>query len=272
MNCSFMDDMSKHGRKLARITLLTVGMTMSCTGFLSGGPESNGGGAGPSPVKEPGTEPQAGANGFEFSEDAKMGPRLRLKSNVEIYAAIREVFSVTPKNAKTLPPESVDKVTGFANNSTAHRLGQELYLSLDVLAAEVAGALPEATVRKPCSGSGSASGLGCAKAIVQDYGQRLFSRDVSAEEVESYSKVFTAVTMAKGSELEALRAVVEGLLQAFEFRVPNRNWHARFGRQESPADPQTKSRAHWLRPYGKPLLMRRCSMPPATANCPPAKA
>ncbi len=163
----------------------------------------------------PGKEPQVGANGFEFEADAQLAPRLRLKSNAELMTSVRETFGVSPSNPKILPTESVDKVTGFSNNSNAYRVGQETYLSLETLAGEVANGVAESALRERCTG-GNASGLNCAKEMIKQRGRTLFAREVTTSEIDSLAKVFTAVS-EKGQELEALRAVVEAMVQMPSF-------------------------------------------------------
>jgi hypothetical protein len=61
---------------------------------------------------------------FDLGVAANLAPRLRLKSNVEIYAGIRDAFGITTANPQTLPSEPLQKTTGFQNDSTAHRVGE----------------------------------------------------------------------------------------------------------------------------------------------------
>jgi Protein of unknown function (DUF1592)/Protein of unknown function (DUF1588)/Protein of unknown function (DUF1595)/Protein of unknown function (DUF1585) len=202
---------------LKAITVVLV--TMSCTGLVSGTPDGKPGGHSPSagtgvtPV-EP-QQPQVGVDGFEFATDAIVSPRLRLKSNAEVYSSLREIFNLTTLSAATLPAEAVDKQSGFSNNSSAHVVGQEMFLSVQALAQEAAAQVAEAHLRKPCTGT-NASGLACATALIRDSGRKLFSRDLTQEEVDSLAKVFTAV-VAKQSETEGLRAVVEAMVQLPSF-------------------------------------------------------
>ncbi len=192
---------------------------LSCTGSVLGpavgltsGPGIGAGAVDPRPAQP---EPQVGGEGFTFGGNAQLGPRLRLKSNAEIYASIQDTFGVTPRNMKALPAEAVDKVTGFSNNSNAHRVGQELFLALDALATEVASKIADAALRKGCVGP-NATGLNCAKTLIALRGPTLLAREVSAEEVEAMSQVFVAVA-AKGTEDQALRAVVEAMVQLPSF-------------------------------------------------------
>jgi Protein of unknown function (DUF1592)/Protein of unknown function (DUF1588)/Protein of unknown function (DUF1585)/Protein of unknown function (DUF1595) len=214
-------------KQLFMLALLVAG----CTGNVSGGK--------PVPSVEnpvtPGTDPTSPTgpvnpdptvdNGFQFKGDANLAPRLRLKSNAEVFAAIREVFGVTVQDKKALPSEGVEVSTGFSNNSNAHQIGETLFIALQNITANASATITDAVLLKYCTGA-DASGINCGRAFISNYGRLLFSRDVTPEEMTTLMKVHTA-TYLPGADKDALKALAEALLQmpTFLYRteagVPN---------------------------------------------------
>jgi hypothetical protein len=181
--------------------------TLSCSGVVSSLPL-----VAPEPPLTP-ADNEPAASRFMFEADAQLQPRLRLKSNAEIYASLRGALGVTVKNQKILPSEAIDKNTGFSNTSNAHRLGETMFLAVQALAAEAAEQVTDAVLLTPCAGK---TGAACASAVALTHGQKLFSRAPSAEEREALAQVYSAV-LSVGTENDALRAVIEGLVQMPSF-------------------------------------------------------
>ncbi len=159
--------------------------------------------------------PVVDKNGFQFAGDANLAPRLRLKSNAEIYSAAREVFGVTVQDKKTLPSEAVEFQTGFSNNSNAHQIGEPLFIALQGLAANVSAGLSDSVLLKYCTGA-NASGTNCGRAFIANYGRALLARDVTPEETDMLLRVH-AVSYVAGADRDALRSVAEAMLQLPSF-------------------------------------------------------
>ncbi len=192
-------------------------LTIGCTGFFGGLPSKTPAGT---PSGQPQPMPQApsptvGENGFIFEGSANLAPRLRLKSNAEVLAAVREVFGLTVSDRKLLPPEGMDPDTGFSNMSDAYRIGENRFIALQNFGAVVSAQLSDAVLLKLCS-KGSLKGEACAKAFVEGYGRLLLARNVTDEEKAALLGLYTA-SLPLGSEQEALKAVAEALLQLPSF-------------------------------------------------------
>jgi hypothetical protein len=172
------------------------------------GPSGTGPGSG-------GSSDPSGDNGSQVKGAVSLAPRLRLKSNAELSAAIREVFGVTLQDKKALPPEGVEVVSGFSNNSNAYQVGETLFIAMQNLSANVSAGIADAVLLKHCTGA-NATGASCGKAFISNYGRLLFARDVTAEEVTTLLKVHAATYVA-GADKDALRALAETMLQMPSF-------------------------------------------------------
>jgi Protein of unknown function (DUF1592)/Protein of unknown function (DUF1588)/Protein of unknown function (DUF1585)/Protein of unknown function (DUF1587) len=185
----------------------------ACTGVLGQNPGSS---PLPSPAGatgNPGSPPSStvGERGFEFEGNATLTPRLRLKSNAEIYASIRDVFAVTVQDESALPPETVELETGFSNNSDAHQMGESRFIALQSLASKVSPAIADGVLFRYCNNPNT-TGTACGLAFVKNYGKALLSRDVTDAELATLMKVHAA-SYVVGADKAALATVAEALLQ-----------------------------------------------------------
>lgn len=146
----------------------------------SGGTDPDGGGGDDG---EPGGEPA------ERCATSKIGPpMLRRLTQVEFDATVRAVF---PPIAGTFEGVSVGADTtsalGFTNDAGTLLVGEQTAREILETAEDVGDAITDPAVFAqvlPCSGE--APDDGCARTFAQEYGARLFRRELTTEELDRY--------------------------------------------------------------------------------------
>ncbi len=159
--------------------------------------------------------PMVANDEFALSDNAYLSPRLRMKSNNEIFAAIKAAFGFVVKDLAILPEETVDPATGFSNVSSQLQVGEAYFLALQKLARIVRdGASAESLVRF-CTGANT-SEAACANAFVTNHGKFLFGRNLDPADKESLLKVYAESRMINPDKT-ALRDTLEMMIQMPSF-------------------------------------------------------
>ncbi len=152
---------------------------------------------------------------FLLSEKAYLSPRLRMKSNNEIFRAIKATFGFEVRDLTLLPEETIDPVTGFSNISSQLQVGEAYYLALQKLARIVKDGATTESLLRFCTGPNAAEAA-CAGAFVMNHGKILFGRDVDPGDKESLMKVYTESRTINPDKI-ALRDVLETMVQMPSF-------------------------------------------------------
>ncbi len=211
----------------ARLQVLCFSsVAFGCTGnIVSETGTSPGDGAGSTPRndtttkdKDPGAGSptvKGGEGEFILSDKAFLRPRLRMKSNKEIFEAIKAAFGFEVKDPAILPEEPLDPTTGFSNISSQLQVGEAYFVGLQKLARIVRDGASSESLSRFCTGSNAADAA-CANAFVTNQGKILFGRNLDPSDKDSLIKVYTE-SRAINPDKIALRDTIETMIQMPSF-------------------------------------------------------
>ena len=204
-------------------SVLALGMSLAgCTGMVAGSdtagqPSGNNNGAGNTGTGGGGTGVPGGGSGASSDEPLVAGVDLMHRLNTNEYnATVQDVLGTTLHPADGTWRAESDG--GFDNIAAVLGIDDDqygLYVDAGKAVAEDVFAAPALKAKVlTCT---TADDMTCVSSIINQTGQRVFRRPLFADEVTTYSKVYTAVRAQGEDHASAIKDVLWSMLSSAQF-------------------------------------------------------